>query len=173
MSLEKVFKLVRDVPNFPVAGVTFKDITPLMAEPGALNWVCEQLVKPFLDKGITKVLAIESRGFFFFFLIAEKLNAGLVPIRKAGKLPWETIQQSYTLEYGESTIEMHRDAVGAEDRVLIVDDVLATGGTLKAAQTLASELGATVVGATVFLELGFLSARKTLELKNIHALWTL
>lgn len=173
LSLDKVKTLVRDIPDFPKKGIIFKDITPALAYPNALAFMCEELAKPFKDQRITKILAVESRGFFFGTGIAERLGAGLIPVRKAGKLPWETEKESYALEYGEATLEIHRDSVTRSDRVLLVDDVLATGGTLRAADTLAKRLGGTVVGAACFLEIGFLKGRERLGGMNIHSLWVL
>lgn len=168
-----VKRLVRDVPDFPKKGIIFKDITPMLATPGALNFVCAELARPFEEQGIKKVLAIESRGFFFGTAIADRLGAGLVPVRKAGKLPWECVSETYSLEYGEATLEIHQDALAHGEKVLIVDDVLATGGTLRAARGLAQRLGAEVVGATCFLELGFLKGRQALEPTPIHSLWVI
>lgn len=170
-SLELVKRLVRDVPDFPKQGIMFKDITPMLATPGALAYVCDELARPFLNKGIKKVLAIESRGFFFGTGIADRLSAGLVPVRKAGKLPWDCVAETYSLEYGSATLELHKDSVAHGERVLIVDDVLATGGTLKATRALAQRLGADVVGASCFLELGFLNGRQALEGLAVDSLW--
>lgn len=172
-SVELVKRLVRDVPDFPKKGIIFKDITPLLATPGALQYVCQEMAKPFLDKGIKKVLAIESRGFFFGTGIAECLGAGLIPVRKAGKLPWECISESYTLEYGQATLEIHNDAIARGEKVLLVDDVLATGGTLRATRGLAQKLGAEVIGASCFLELSFLDGKRVLEATPIHSFWVL
>lgn len=172
-SMDQVKRLVRDVPDFPKKGIIFKDITPLLATPGALAFVCEELARPFLSAGIKKVLAIESRGFLFGTLIAERLGAGLVPVRKAGKLPWDCVTESYALEYGEATLELHKDSVVSGEKVLVIDDVLATGGTLRATRALAERLNGNVVGMACFLELGFLKGRTALEPTPIHALWTL
>lgn len=163
--------LVRDIKDFPKKGVVFKDITPLLAQPGALAIVCDELAKPFRNQGIHKVLAIESRGFFFGTGIAERLNVGLIPVRKEGKLPWETVSESYKLEYGEAGLEIHRDAIHPGERVVIVDDVLATGGTLGAARSLVKKLGGEVVGAACFLEIGFLKGREALNPMPIHTIW--
>ncbi len=172
LTLEAVKNLVRDIPDFPKPGILFKDITPALAHPHALAFICDELTKPFRDKGIQKILAIESRGFFFGTGIAERLGAGLVPVRKAGKLPWECESESYALEYGQATLEIHRDAVKAGERVLLVDDVLATGGTLKASKILAERLGGNIVGAACFLEIGFLKGRAVLAPTEIHSLWS-
>ena len=163
--------LVRDIPDFPKKGIIFKDITPALAAAGALAFICTELAKPFQNKGISKVLAVESRGFFFGTGIAERLGAGLIPIRKAGKLPWETLTESYALEYGEATLEIHRDSVKKGERILIVDDVLATGGTLRAASKLVERLGGDTIGATCFIEIAFLNGRAGLAPLLVHSLW--
>ena len=149
----------------------FKDITPALAAPHALGFICDELARPFQDQGVTKILAIESRGFFFGTGIAERLGAGLVPVRKAGKLPWETESESYALEYGEAVLEIHRDAIMPGETVLLVDDVLATGGTLKAAKILVERLGGKIAGAACFLEIGFLNGREKLKPLAMHSLW--
>jgi len=172
LSIEEVKSLVRDIPDFPKKGIVFKDITPALAKPHALAAICDDLCRPFWGKGITKVLAIESRGFFFGTGVAERLEAGLVPVRKGGKLPWETESQVYKLEYGEGVLEIHRDALTANDRVVIVDDVLATGGTLVAARALAERLGAKVLGAACFIEIGALKGRDVLKPTEVHTLWS-
>ncbi|MEW6056998.1 MAG: adenine phosphoribosyltransferase [Bdellovibrionota bacterium] len=171
-SLEQVRGLIRDIPDFPKKGILFKDITPVLASPGALSFLCEQLAKPFQSKGIKKVMAIESRGFFFGTGVAERLGAGLIPVRKAGKLPWQTVQESYALEYGEAVLEVHRDAISAGEKVLLIDDVLATGGTLRAAKSLALQLGGEVMGAACLLEIDFLKGRRALDGLPIHTLWS-
>lgn len=173
ISLDHVKGLVRDVRDFPKPGIVFKDITPALAHAGALAFLCEQMAKPFKDQRIEKVLGIESRGFFFGTGIAERLGAGFVPVRKAGKLPWDTVGESYALEYGEARLEMHKDAVRRNERVLIVDDVLATGGTINATRKLVSKLDGNVVGATCFIEIGFLNGRLALDPLMIHTLWPL
>jgi len=172
MTLTKVQELIRDIKDFPKPGIVFKDITPVLADARALAVVCDELARPFRDKGIQKIIAIESRGFFFGMGLAERLGAGLIPVRKAGKLPWETVSESYQLEYGQAVLEIHRDAVREGERVLIADDVLATGGTLRAARALALRLGGNVVGASCLLEIGALGGRGTLEPMPVHSLWT-
>ena len=161
---------IRDVPDFPKPGIIFKDITPLLADPAALKEACDRLAEPFAGKGITKVVGIESRGFIFGMPVAERLGAGFVPIRKPGKLPAETVSQSYELEYGTDTIEIHSDAVAENEKVLLVDDLLATGGTMSAAADLVAKLGADVVGIAFVLELCFLSGRDKLQGRDIHTL---
>lgn len=171
LSLEKVRSLIRDVPDFPKKGIVFKDITPVLSSPGALSLLCDEMARPFQGKGISKVLAIESRGFFFGVGIAERLRAGFVPVRKQGKLPWQTVSQSYALEYGEAVLEIHKDAVSSDEKVLLVDDVLATGGTLRASRVLVEKLGGKVHGATCLIEIDFLKGRNALEPLSLHTIW--
>jgi len=160
---------IRDVPDFPKPGILFKDITPLLGNPKALVAAEESMCAPFVDAGITKVVGIESRGFIFGALLARRLGVGFVPIRKPGKLPAERVRASYTLEYGEDVLEMHSDAVGEGDLVLIVDDLLATGGTAEAAARLVEGTGATVAGLTFLVELSFLEGRKRLGERRVEA----
>ena len=155
-------KHIRDVPDFPKPGILFKDITPLLGNPGAMAQVINDLAEPYRKAGVTKVVGIESRGFIFGAPVALALNAGFVPIRKPGKLPWKSRKQSYGLEYGKDTIEIHEDAVGPDDVVLIVDDVLATGGTASAAIDLVKLLGAPVLAAAFVIDLAFLGGAKKL-----------
>ena len=161
--------LIRDVPDFPEPGIVYKDITPLLASPQALAAAMSALSEPFRERGVTKVVGIEARGFIFAAPIAYQLGAGFIPIRKAGKLPHHIHHQEYDLEYGTDRIEVHSDAAGPEDRVLIVDDVLATGGTGVASVRLIEGLGAEVIGFAVLLELGFLAGRERLAGTDIHA----
>ncbi len=149
-------QLIRDVPDWPEPGVTFKDITPLLASPQGLAWAVDQLYEPFVGKGIDQVVGIESRGFIFAVGVARALGAGFVPVRKPGKLPRTTIRREYQLEYGTDAVEMHADAVTEGHRVLVIDDVLATGGTMAATCDLLTETGAEVIGTAVLIELGFL-----------------
>jgi adenine phosphoribosyltransferase len=155
-------KLIRDIPDFPQPGVVFRDITPLLGDAEAFRTATELMVLPFPGP-ITKVIGIEARGFILAAPIALALGAGFVPVRKPGKLPWDTHAHSYELEYGSDTLEVHRDALTPDDRVLIVDDVLATGGTATATCLLVSEFfAATVVGVTFLLELPALGGRERL-----------
>src|SRR5438132_10865175 len=160
---------IRDVPDFPKPGIIVKDITPLLRAPEALKFTVEALAEPFRKKKVTRVAAIESRGFIFGSCVAQLLGAGFVPIRKPGKLPWTTRRNEYKLEYGTDVIEIHDDALTADDRVVIIDDVLATGGTAAAAAALVKEFGATIVGAAVVIELDFLEGRKRLDIP-VHSL---
>jgi adenine phosphoribosyltransferase len=161
---------IRNVPDFPKKGILFKDITPLLADPAALREACSRLAAPFADKGVTRVVGIESRGFIFGTPVAERLGAGFVPVRKPGKLPAATVSQRYDLEYGTDEIQMHADAVAAGDRVLLIDDLLATGGTMAAACRLVGSLGATVVGVAFVIELCFLNGREKLPGYDVHSL---
>jgi adenine phosphoribosyltransferase len=154
--------LVRDVPDYPNAGILFKDITPLLADPAAFTAVVDALVGPHAPGSIDKVAGIEARGFILAAPVAYHLGAGFVPMRKKGKLPYQTFETSYALEYASATIEVHRDAFGPGERVLIVDDVLATGGTAAAALDLVAQAGATAVGLSFLLELSALGGRALL-----------
>ena len=162
--------LIRDIPDFPRPGVVFKDLTPLFAHAGALTFIVEALSDPFAGAGITKVVGIEARGFIVAAPIAVALDAGFIPVRKLGKLPWQTAQESYELEYGSDALELHSDALDAGDRVLVIDDVLATGGTAAATVRLVERLGASVVGLGFILELGFLNGRRKLAGHDLTAL---
>lgn len=152
-------ELIRDVPDFPQPGVSFKDITPLLGDAGALAEVVGALTEPFRGARVDKVLGIEARGFIIAAPVALALGAGFVPVRKAGKLPWKVHAETYDLEYGSDTLEIHEDAVGPGDRVLIVDDVLATGGTAAAVARMVDHMGADTVGYSFILELAFLGGR--------------
>jgi adenine phosphoribosyltransferase len=163
MTVEQLHTFVRDVPDFPKPGIVFKDITPLLKSPEALARACTLMAEPFKGDNVTAVAGIESRGFIFGSIVAQMLGAGFIPIRKPGKLPWTTRRHEYTLEYGTDALEIHDDAVAESDRVLVIDDVLATGGTLIAASTLASGLGGTLVGAATLIELEFLGGRAKLD----------
>lgn len=160
---------IRVVPDFPRPGIRFMDITTLLEDGEAFTEVMEGLVARYRDSGITRVVGIESRGFIFGAALASHLGVGFVPVRKLGKLPVETVQRSYELEYGEATIEIHRDALTASDRVVIVDDLLATGGTLRASRDLVQDLGATIHEVWVLLELGFLPGRQGLQGVSVHS----
>jgi adenine phosphoribosyltransferase len=154
---------VRDVPDFPKAGVVFKDITPLLADPVTLSRVIDEIVVELGRGTVDKVVGIEARGFIVAAPVAYHMAAGFVPIRKKGKLPWKTEHQSYELEYGEETIEIHADAIARGERIAIVDDVLATGGTASAAAKLVERLGGTVVSMAFLIELAFLKGREKLS----------
>jgi len=162
---------IRDVPDFPKPGIVFKDITPLLANPQAFAAVIDRMAGPFQDAGIQFVAGIESRGFLLAGPIACRLRAGLVPIRKKGKLPRRTKSATYDLEYGQDSIEAHEDAFPAGAKVLLIDDVLATGGTAKAACELVEAIGGTVVAAAFLIELGFLNGRAKLAGRDVRALF--
>ena len=167
---EQVRERIRAVEDFPKPGVVFRDITPLLADGSLFERVTDWMVERFRNERPTHVLAIESRGFIFGSPVAHRLGAGLVPVRKPGKLPWTTMRVTYDLEYGRDALEIHADALRAGDRVLIVDDLLATGGTAAAACTLVENLGAAVVGLCVALELAFLEGRSKLDGRRVEAL---
>jgi len=155
--------LVRDVPDFPQDGIVFKDITPLLADEIAFSTVIDLIVVHFGRGNVDKVVGIEARGFIIASPVAYHFGAGFVPVRKKDKLPWQTEAAEYSLEYGTATLEIHKDAVRAEERVLIVDDVLATGGTAKATAELVERIGGKVVGISCLIELGFLHGRDKLD----------
>jgi adenine phosphoribosyltransferase len=162
--------LIRDIPDFPEPGVIFKDITPVLADREAFAELVDALAEPFFDTGITKVAGIEARGFTLATPVAERLGAGFIPVRKPGKLPYETIREEYELEYGTDALEIHIDAAGEGDSVLIVDDVIATGGTAAAAIRLITGVGAEVPALAVFIELAFLDGSSKLDGVPLHAL---
>ena len=164
--------LIRDVPDYPRPGIMFKDITPLLGEPGAFRMACDAMAKAFRGAGVTHVAAIESRGFLFGSPIAVTLGAGVVPIRKKGKLPYDAEFEEYELEYGTDALEMHVDALPIGARVLIVDDVLATGGTAAAACRLVERLQGTVVGCSFLIRLAFLDGLKKLADREVSSLIT-
>lgn len=153
---------IRSIPDFPKEGVVFKDITPLLASPEGFRAAIDEMAEQYLDAGVTKVLGAEARGFILGGALAYRLGAGFVPARKPGKLPWTTTSAEYALEYGTDQLEMHIDAVAPGDRVLIVDDVLATGGTAAAKADLVAASGAEVVGFAFLMELDFLHGREKL-----------
>lgn len=164
-----VRKSLRAIPDYPKPGILFQDITPVLADPDLFRRVTEAMASPFVSQGITHVAGVEARGFILGGPIAVTLGAGFIPIRKPGKLPWRAVRREYSLEYGTNVVEAHEDAAGAHARVLIVDDVLATGGTAAAAAHLMRDLGATVIAWTFLLELGFLSGRKGLTGAPVHS----
>lgn len=155
-------KYLREIPDFPQKGVSFKDITPLLENPTAFRRVINQLAKPYRGKRVDKVVGIDARGFLLAGPLAYKLQAGLSIVRKAGKLPFKTVSQKYALEYGSNIVEMHRDTIKPGERVVIVDDVLATGGTLKATIKLVEKLGGKIIGLSVLIDLAYLGGRKKL-----------
>jgi len=160
--VERLRGLIREVTDFPRAGVVFKDFTPLLADPPALALSVELMANPYRGGGIDLVVGAESRGFIFGIAIAQALSAGFVPLRKPGKLPREVHRAEYDLEYGTDTLELHTDALSGAHRVLLVDDLLATGGTMRAACDLVARTGAEIAGVAVLIELAFLDARARL-----------
>jgi adenine phosphoribosyltransferase len=172
MDLERLKALVRDVPDFPQEGIVFKDITPLLADPIAFSTVIDLIVVHFGRGNVDKVVGIEARGFILASPVAYHFGAGFVPVRKKDKLPWETESADYALEYGTATLEVHRDAVTPGERVLIVDDVLATGGTAAATAHLVDRIGGKVIGIACLIELGFLNGRDKLKGHDLFSLIT-
>lgn len=160
---EDLARLIRDVPDFPRPGILFKDITTLMKEPRAFHQAIDRLAEPFTRVGVDLVVGMESRGFIFAAPLAYKLGAGFVPVRKLGRLPADSVRVSYDLEYGNSTLELHRDAIEPDQRVLVVDDLLATGGTVSATIRLVEQLGGKVVGIAFLVELLYLNGRRILD----------
>ncbi len=162
--------LIRDIPDFPDKGVVFKDITPVLGDADAFGSLIDEMSEPFLDQGITKVAGIEARGFTLATPVADRIGAGFIPLRKPGKLPYETVKEEYELEYGMDSLEVHVDAVLEGEKVLLVDDVIATGGTARAAIQLLRHVGADVVGLSVFIELAFLGGATKIDNVPLHAL---
>lgn len=162
--------LIRDIPDFPRPGVTFKDITPLLADPHCFAECIDALAERFLPESIDKVIGVEARGFIIAAPVAYRLSAGFVPVRKKGKLPYAVFSDTYELEYGVDTLEVHTDSLRPGERVLLVDDVLATGGTAAAARRLVDRLGAQTIAFGCVLELGFLRGRQKLAGLTIEAL---
>src|SRR5947208_6589891 len=166
---QSLTKLIRDIPDFPKAGILFRDITPLLADASGLALSIELLANPFRGKNIDLVVGAESRGFIFGTAVACCLSAGFALVRKPGKLPFKKVSMSYDLEYGKDTLEMHADSIVAGQRVLIVDDVLATGGTMKACCALVKQLGGELVGVAVLIELPALAGRSKVEPTKVHS----
>lgn len=162
--------LIRDIPDFPEKGVVFKDITPVLGNSEAFGSLIDEMSAPFVGKGITKVAGIEARGFTLATPVADRIGAGFVPLRKPGKLPYETVTEEYELEYGIDSLEVHTDAVDEGEKVLLVDDVIATGGTARAAVQLLQHMGADVVALSVFIELVFLNGAEKIDGVPLHAL---
>lgn len=167
-TVENLSKIIRSIPDFPKPGILFRDITPLLANGAAFRTAVDAMAAPF--DNIDHVVSIESRGFIFGSPIAYSLGAGLVPVRKVGRLPGNTIQEEYELEYGVNTVEIHSDAIKSGQRVIIVDDLLATGGTIRAAVNLVERLDAELVGISVLVELSDLEGRAKLVGQNVQSL---
>lgn len=163
-------KFIRDVPDFPKPGIIFKDITPLLGDKDAFAALIDALADKYKNAGITKICGIESRGFIIGSALALRMNVGFVPVRKAGKLPYRSIKREYSLEYGTDAIEIHEDAVRKDEKVLLVDDLIATGGTAEAAVALLKQVGADVVGVAFAIELEFLNGRERFDQSRLFSL---
>ena len=170
--LPDLSRLIRDVPDFPRPGVVFKDVTPLLADPGGLSLAVELLTQPYRSVHIDHVVGAESRGFIFGTAVARNLSAGFIPIRKPGKLPCSTRSAVYDLEYGTDRVEIHLDALKPGEKILLIDDLLATGGTMKACCDLVESLGGQVAGIAVLIELAFLKGRDKLSRFPVHSIIT-
>lgn len=168
--MNRLREKIRDIPDFPQPGIIFKDITPLVKNPAALKLAVHQLLQPFLGRNITVVAGMEARGFIFGSLVAWELGLPFVPLRKPGKLPYDVQSVSYDLEYGSATLEAHIDSFDANDRVLLIDDLLATGGTAKASCELVEKLGAKIEACAFVVELDFLEGREKLNGYEVHSL---
>ena len=168
--MDRLRNKIRDIPDFPKPGIIFKDITPLVKDPATLRLAVHQLLHPFLGRDITAVAGMEARGFIFGSLVAWELGIPFVPLRKPGKLPYDVQSVSYDLEYGSAELEVHIDAVDGNDKVLLIDDLLATGGTAKASCELIEKLGASIVACAFVVELDFLDGRKNLDGYEVHSL---
>ena len=166
--LDKLKSAIRDVPDFPKKGIIFKDITPILKDNGLFSLAVENMVEPFKGQKIDSVVAIEARGFILGGAIARKLNCGMIPVRKPGKLPYDTYSVSYELEYGTDTLEIHTDAINKGDRILVVDDLLATGGTAEGVCELVGKSGGGIVGISFLIELTFLNGRERLKNLPVH-----
>jgi adenine phosphoribosyltransferase len=164
--------IIRDIPDFPQKGVLFRDITPLLADPQALAMAIELMANPFRGKGVDLVVGAESRGFIFGTAVACSISAGFQVVRKPGKLPFNKVTKQYALEYGEGTLEMHADAIKPGQRVVICDDVLATGGTMEACVELVKQLGGEIVGVAVLIELAGLKGREKVNNVPVHSVLT-
>ncbi len=168
--MDRLRSKIRDIPDFPKPGIIFKDITPLVKDPATLRLAVHQLLHPFLGRDITAVAGMEARGFIFGSLVAWELGIPFIPLRKPGKLPYDVQSVSYDLEYGSAELEVHIDAVDSTDKVLLIDDLLATGGTAKASCELLEKLGASVVACAFVVELDFLAGREKLAGYEVHSL---
>lgn len=153
---------IRNIPDFPKPGIQFKDITPVLLDPGLFDATLQALCDWAAERGAHKIAGVDARGFLFAAPVADRLELGLIPVRKLGKLPYETVRASYDLEYGVNTLEVHTDAVGEGEKVVVIDDLLATGGTVRAAIDLVEDLGGVIAGVAFVVELGFLAGREKL-----------
>ncbi len=168
--MQQIKSQIRDIPDFPQPGIVFKDLTPVMGNADSMQRITTKLAEPFRDSGITAVAGMEARGFIFGALVARELQVGFIPLRKPGKLPADSHSVSYELEYGTAALEMHTDAAAKIDSVLLVDDVMATGGTAAASCELVSKSGAAIAGCAFVVELDSLDGRKLLDPYFIHSL---
>ncbi|MDL5046526.1 adenine phosphoribosyltransferase [Oscillatoria amoena NRMC-F 0135] len=168
-TIQTITRTIRDIPDFPKPGILFKDITPVLSDPAVFKLAVDALLEPCLSERPDVIMGIDARGFIFGAAAAYHLGIGFVPVRKKGKLPYKTIEQSYALEYGENTVAIHEDAVKKGDKVFIIDDLLATGGTAQAAALLADRLGARITGISFLVELGFLDGRQKLSGFPVHS----
>ena len=171
-TVETIKALIRDIPDFPKPGILFRDITTLLSDKEGLHMACAAMAEPFKDKGVELVVGAESRGFIFGVAIAHCLQCGFVPVRKPGKLPYDTISESYELEYGTDSLELHADAIKPGQKVLVCDDLLATGGTMEACCKMVERLKGDIVGISFLIELGFLNGRAKLSKYNIETIVT-
>ena len=169
-SCEYIKSKVRSIPDWPIKGVIFRDITTLLEDPKAFKAICAIFYNRYVDQKVDKVVGIDARGFLFGSVLAYQLDIGFVPIRKKGKLPYKTISESYTLEYGEETIEIHEDAITAGDRVLVIDDLMATGGTIAASAALVEKLGGEILECAFVIELPDLKGREKMGNRNCFAI---
>lgn len=163
---------IREIPNFPKKGISFKDIAPLLEDPKCLQFAIDRLYRHFKKKKIDKVVAVDARGFILGALLAERFKAGLVMVRKKGKLPYKTVGEKYELEYGQACLEVHRDSIKKGEKVLVVDDVLATGGTMSATCNLVEKLGGVVAGVALLIDLAFLKGKTKLKEYDYFSLVT-
>jgi len=168
--MQRLQASIRNIPDFPKPGIQFKDITPLLKDPAMLKLATDLLVQPFIDEHITAVVGMEARGFIFGCLVASELEVGFVPLRKPGKLPYDVKSASYDLEYGTAELEVHIDALNEKDRVLLIDDLIATGGTARASCELIEKLGAEIVACAFVIELDELGGREKLRNFKVHSL---
>ena len=168
--MNRLHKYIRNIPDFPKPGIQFKDITPLVKNPAMLKLTVHELIKPYWGQGITAVAGMEARGFIFGTLAAAEFGVGFIPLRKPGKLPYDVHTSSYELEYGEAELQVHADALDKNDKVLLVDDLLATGGTAAAACDLIEKLGAEIVACAFVIELDELAGRQKLGEHSVHSL---
>ncbi len=168
--MQRLKDKIRDIPDFPEAGIIFRDITPLVADPAAMQLSVYQLLQPFLGETINAVAGMEARGFIFGSLAAWELGVGFIPLRKPGKLPYDVQSASYTLEYGSAALEVHTDAVNPGDRILLIDDLIATGGTARASCQLVEKLGGEIAACAFVIELDALNGREKLSNYRVHSL---